>query len=51
MAGSAAVNYHMGMVAYKTGKTAQAKEYLTRAVSSGENFQGKEDAQKVLTKL
>ncbi len=51
MANSPAINYHMGMISYKAGRLAEAKDYLTKAVKSGETFDGKEEAQGTLGKL
>ena len=51
MANSPAVNYHMGMISYKAGRLAEAKDYLTKAVKSAETFDGKEEAQGTLAKL
>ena len=51
MQSSPAVNYHMGMIAFKDGRKAEAKEYLTKATKSSEEFEGKEEATKALAKL
>jgi Flp pilus assembly protein TadD len=51
MASSPTINYHMGMVLYKAGRLAEAKDYLAKAVKSGETFDGKEEAQGTLGKL
>ncbi|MGB5896244.1 MAG: tetratricopeptide repeat protein, partial [Ignavibacteriaceae bacterium] len=46
-----ALNYHMGMVLYKTGRTDEAREKLGRALEGGESFPWREEAEKVMKKL
>ena len=38
----------MGMVLHQEGKTAEAKEYLRKALDSNQNFYGREEAEKTL---
>ena len=45
------INYHLGMIWYKMGRLAQAKEYLTKAVKSAEPYDGKDEARQTLQKL
>jgi tetratricopeptide (TPR) repeat protein len=45
------INYHMGMVYYKTGQFPEAKKYLTRAVQMKKPFPGEDDARKVLLQI
>ena len=44
-------NYHMGMMLVADGRTDEAKEKLEKALESGEDFEGKEEAVEVLEKL
>jgi tetratricopeptide (TPR) repeat protein len=43
-----AVLYHLGMAAYKMGDESLARDSLTKAVSSGQQFPGVEEAKKTL---
>jgi len=45
------VQYHLGMVAQKLGQTAAARAALTKAVSSPQNFPGKDEARRILAQL
>jgi tetratricopeptide (TPR) repeat protein len=49
--GNATINYHLGMALYKAGKRDQAKDMLRQAVTSGEIFIGRDEAEKILTRL
>ena len=44
-------NYHLGMALYKAGKTAEAKGFLSKALSGREKFNGREEAQRTLSRL
>ncbi|NOT21638.1 MAG: tetratricopeptide repeat protein [Nitrospiraceae bacterium] len=46
-----ALNYHLGMALYQSGKTAEAKTHLAKALKSAEKFDGREEAAKVLAQL
>jgi tetratricopeptide (TPR) repeat protein len=48
---SGMINYHMGMVSYKSGKVGEAKEYFKKAAESKVSFDGKEEAKKMLGEL
>ncbi|MCP9448077.1 MAG: tetratricopeptide repeat protein, partial [Nitrospira sp.] len=45
------VNYHLGMAYYKTGKMAEAKTHLQKAVASPTPFPGLDEAKSVLAQL
>jgi len=45
------LNYHMGMVLYKIGHTDKAQARLTQALKTRADFQGKEEAERVLKEL
>jgi predicted Zn-dependent protease len=45
------INYHLGMAFHKTGNNADARKYLTKAVSGAGDFPGKAEARKVLATL
>ena len=46
-----AVQYHLGMTAYKLGDRQAARDALTRAVGSPPDFPWKAEARKVLAEL
>ncbi len=48
---NALVNYHTGLANFKSGKVIEAKEHLRKAVESKEEFDGKEEAKKILEKI
>ncbi len=45
------INYHMAMASLKGGKSDQAKEYFRKAAESKEDFDGKEEAKKMIEKM
>ena len=45
------LNYHLGMALYQTGKTAEARAHLTKALKSPEKFEGRQEAAKALAQL
>lgn len=45
------VQYHLGMVARKLGQMETARAALTKAVSSPQNFPGKDDTRRALAQL
>jgi predicted Zn-dependent protease len=48
---SPSIQYHLGMTAHQLGDTAVARLALTKAVASGSNFAGREDARRALAQL
>lgn len=48
---SPSVQYHLGMVAQKLGQTETARAALTKAVSSPQDFPGKDEARRTLAQL
>ena len=45
------VNYHLGLAYFKKGEHEQARTYLEKALSIDENFDGAQEAKKVLADL
>src|SRR5262245_23645461 len=45
------LNYHLGMALYQSGKTAEAKVHLSKALKSSEDFDGRQEAAKTLGQL
>ena len=45
------LNYHLGMALYKSGKTAEARAYLSKALKSAEAFQGRQEAEQILSQM
>jgi predicted Zn-dependent protease len=45
------LNYHLGMAFYQSGKTAEARTYLSKAVKSAEEFQGRQEAEQLLSQM
>lgn len=45
---SPVISYHLGMVYYKQGDNNSAKSYLSKAISTSENFKGIEQAREIL---
>ena len=45
------LNYHLGMAYYQSGKTAQARAYLSKALKSAEAFQGRQEAEQILSQV
>jgi tetratricopeptide (TPR) repeat protein len=48
---NAIVNYHLGMAFYEKGNRESAKLQLEKALSLNQNFDGSEEAKKVLSGL
>jgi len=46
-----AARYHLGMVYLKKGEKNKARECLEKALVSGDNFVGREDAQQAFSSL
>jgi cellulose synthase operon protein C len=45
------LNYHLGMAFYRSGKTAEARTYLSKALKSAEVFQGRQEAEQILSQV
>ncbi len=45
------LNYHLGMAYYKSGKTAEARTFLSKALKSAELFQGRQEAEQLIAQL
>jgi tetratricopeptide (TPR) repeat protein len=45
------LNYHLGAALYRSGKNAEAKVYLAKAVRSTEQFPGRREAQQLLARM
>jgi len=45
------LNYHLGMAYHQSGKRAEARVYLSKALKSAEAFQGRHDAEKILSQM
>jgi len=45
------LNYHLGMAYHQSGKTAEARVYLSKALKSAEVFQGRQEAERMLSQM
>ena len=45
------LNYHLGMAYFQTGKTSEARTHLTKALKSIESFQGRREAEQILSQM
>jgi tetratricopeptide (TPR) repeat protein len=45
------LNYHLGMAFYRSGNTAQARAYLSKSLKSAEAFQGRQEAEQILSQM
>ena len=45
------LNYHLGMAYHQSGKTAEARTYLSNALKSAEAFQGRQEAERILLQM
>lgn len=45
------LNYHLGIAFFQSGKRAEAKNYLTKALKSTDAFEGRQEAEQVLAQL
>ena len=45
------LNYHLGMAFYRSGKRAEARAYLSKALKSAETFQGRQEAEQILSQV
>lgn len=43
------LNYHLGIAYFQTGKTAEARTHLAKALKSTESFQGRQEAEQILS--
>ena len=49
--GTPTLNYHLGMAFYQSGKRAEARAYLSKALKSTEVFQGRQEAEQILSQV
>lgn len=47
----ATLNYHLGIAFYQSGKTAEARTYLSKALKSDEVFHGRQEAAQILSQV
>jgi tetratricopeptide (TPR) repeat protein len=45
------LNYHLGMAYYQSGKTVEARAYLSKALKSAEAFRGRQKAEQILSQM
>ena len=45
------LNYHLGIAFFQTGKRAEARTYLSKALKSADSFDGRREAEQVLAQL
>ena len=45
------LNYHLGMAFYQSGKRAEARAHLSKALKSAEAFQGRQEAEQILSQV
>jgi predicted Zn-dependent protease len=45
------LNYHLGMAYHQSGKTAEARAYLSKALKNAEAFQGRQEAEQILSQM
>ncbi len=45
------LNYHLGMAYYQDGKTSEARVHLSKALKNAEAFQGRQEAEQILSKM
>ena len=45
------LNYHLGMAFYQSGKRTEARAYLSKALRSAETFQGRQEAEQILSQM
>jgi tetratricopeptide (TPR) repeat protein len=45
------LNYHLGMIFYQSGKRAEARAHLSKALKSPEAFQGRQEAEQILSQV
>jgi len=45
------LNYHLGMAFFQSGKSAEARPYLSKALKHREQFEGRQEAEQVLARI
>ena len=45
------LNYHLGMAYHQSGKTVEARAYLSKALKSAEVFQGRQEAERMMSQM
>lgn len=45
------LNYHLGIAFFQTGKRAEARTYLSKALKSADSFEGRHEAEHILAQL
>jgi tetratricopeptide (TPR) repeat protein len=45
------LNYHLGMAYYQSGKRAEARAYLSKALKNAETFQGRKEAEQIMSQM
>ncbi len=45
------LNYHLGMAFYQSGKRDEARAYLLKALKSSEQFQGRQEAEHIMSQM
>ena len=45
------LNYHLGMAFYQSGRNAEARAHLSKALKSSEPFQGRQEAEHILAQM
>ena len=45
------LSYHLGMAYYQTGKIAEARTFLTKALKSADVFQGRKETEQILSQM
>jgi predicted Zn-dependent protease len=45
------LNYHLGMAYHQSGKLAEARAHLSRALKSVEAFEGRQEAERILLQM
>ena len=48
---SSVLNYHLGIALSQSGKRAEARTYLSKALKSSESFEGRSEAEQTLAEL
>ena len=45
------LNYHLGIAFFQSGKSAEARRYLSKALKNADQFEGRRDAEQVLAQI
>lgn len=48
---TAILNFHLGIAFFQTGQSTEARHYLSKALKSSEQFQGRQEAEQVLAQI